>query len=80
VQLPSLREHERSYMRRVLLLCGGDVTLCARVLGIGRATLYRKIQSMEGIETRGERLERQRNERARQLEAFLFTGGSRGNR
>ena len=41
-QLP-LAEVERGYIRRVLDSCGGNVSRAARVLGIDRRTLYRKL-------------------------------------
>lgn len=44
--LPTLEERERRYMLRVLRLAGGNVVVAAEVLGIGRATLYRKIEKL----------------------------------
>lgn len=44
--LPTLQEREDRYFRRVLALCGGRVTTAARVLGIGRATAYRKLRDL----------------------------------
>jgi DNA-binding NtrC family response regulator len=41
-QLP-LAEVERGYIRRVLDACGGNVSRAARILGIDRRTLYRKL-------------------------------------
>ncbi|MFQ5719512.1 MAG: sigma 54-interacting transcriptional regulator [Acidobacteriota bacterium] len=41
---PSLREVESCEVRRALTLCGGDREEAARRLGIGRATIYRKIK------------------------------------
>lgn len=46
LKLSTLAERENRYMRRVLKVCEGDVTRAARVLGIGRATLYRKLSSL----------------------------------
>jgi DNA-binding NtrC family response regulator len=41
-QLP-LADVERGYIRRVLDACGGNVSRAARILGIDRRTLYRKL-------------------------------------
>lgn len=40
-RLPTLKERNVRYVRRVLLLCSGSVGRTANVLGIGRSTLYR---------------------------------------
>jgi DNA-binding NtrC family response regulator len=42
-QLP-LAEVERGYNRRVLDTCDGNVSRAARILGIDRRTLYRKLE------------------------------------
>jgi two-component system response regulator HydG len=42
-ELVPLEEAERRYILRVLETVGGNKTLAARVLGIGRKTLYRKL-------------------------------------
>ena len=42
-QLP-LAEVERGYIRRVLDACHGNVSRAARILGIDRRTLYRKLE------------------------------------
>lgn len=42
--LPTLAEVERSHIRRVLDACGGSQTEAARILGIGRNTLWRKLR------------------------------------
>lgn len=47
LELPTLREHSDRYMRRVIALCEGDLPLAARVLKIGRATMYRQVKRME---------------------------------
>jgi two-component system response regulator HydG len=50
-ELVSLEEVERRYIARVMEAVGGNKTLAARVLGIGRKTLYRKLAhdgAMEG--------------------------------
>ncbi len=44
-QLLPLAEVERRYIERVLESCGGNRTVAARILGIDRKTLYRKLQS-----------------------------------
>lgn len=38
---------EEEYIQRALDLCGGSVALTARRLGVGRATLYRKLRQYE---------------------------------
>ena len=40
----SLAEMERDYLRAVLAECGGNKTKAAKVLGIGNATLWRKLK------------------------------------
>ena len=40
---PTLRELERIHIEWVLLLCDGNKRLAAKVLGIGRRTLYSKL-------------------------------------
>ena len=42
--LPSLAELERQHIERVLAACDGSQTAAARVLGIARNTLWRKLQ------------------------------------
>jgi transcriptional regulator of acetoin/glycerol metabolism len=49
IKLSTLKEHSDRYIRRVLRLHGGDVAGTARVLGMGRATLYRWCRA-EGLE------------------------------
>ncbi len=44
-----LREAERTEIRRALNACGGDTREAAERLGLGRSTLYRKIQEL-GLE------------------------------
>ncbi len=39
----SLDAYERCGLERALVECAGDVTAAARILGIGRSTLYRKL-------------------------------------
>jgi DNA-binding NtrC family response regulator len=43
----TLAEREASYVREVLAFTGGNKQQAARILGIGRKTLYRKID--EGL-------------------------------
>lgn len=43
--LASLEDVERRYILRVLEAVGGNKTLAAKVLGLGRKTLYRKLDS-----------------------------------
>lgn len=42
--LPSMEEVERQYMRKVLEAVGGNKAQAARILGIERKTLYRKLE------------------------------------
>lgn len=39
-----LKDVEKESIKRVLHLCGGNVSKAARLLGIGRSTLYRKLK------------------------------------
>ena len=41
--LPSLREYARRYIAHVLVACGGNKTVAARVLEVDRRTLYRLV-------------------------------------
>lgn len=66
--LPTLEQRNALYIRRVMALCGGDVTAAALVLQIGRATLYRKVRALR-LETQSERLERERMQSAIETEA-----------
>jgi two-component system response regulator HydG len=50
--LPSLDQLERKYIDRVLSVTGGNKTRAARVLGLDRRTLYRKLERYEA-ETQG---------------------------
>jgi two-component system response regulator HydG len=43
-ELVTLSEMERRYVRRVLGACGGNKTQAARVLGIDRRSLYRRLE------------------------------------
>ncbi len=43
-RLPSLAEVERAHIARVLEVCGGNKKRAARILGLPRATLYRRIE------------------------------------
>ena len=42
-----LRIHEREYISRVLAECGGDKDKTAKMLGISKGTLYRKLEETE---------------------------------
>ncbi|NCC52426.1 MAG: sigma-54-dependent Fis family transcriptional regulator [Spartobacteria bacterium] len=44
--LPSLEEVERRYIRHVMTMVNGNKRLAASILGIGRRTLYRRIEEM----------------------------------
>jgi two-component system response regulator HydG len=48
----TLAEAERDHLLRVLTACGGRQSEAARVLGIGRTTLWRKLRAV-GIEPKG---------------------------
>ncbi|MCA9705810.1 MAG: sigma-54-dependent Fis family transcriptional regulator, partial [Myxococcales bacterium] len=41
--LPTLDELERRYIGRVLQLCAGNKSRAARILGVERRTLYRRL-------------------------------------
>lgn len=56
---PTARKLLVDYATHVVRECGGSVTKAARVLGIGRATLYRLIPSLD-VETSGRRAEREK--------------------
>jgi DNA-binding NtrC family response regulator len=45
-ELVPLVEVERRYVRKVLLACQGNKTQAARVLGLDRRTLYRRLESL----------------------------------
>jgi two-component system response regulator HydG len=49
-ELVSLEEVERRYVSRVMEAVGGNKTLAAQVLGIGRKTLYRKLEQFGATE------------------------------
>ena len=44
---PSLETLEQGYVRKVLEAVGGNKTLAARILGLDRKTLYRKLGRAE---------------------------------
>jgi len=46
-ELITLEEMERRYVRRVLEACGGNKTQAAKVLGIDRRSLYRRLDRIE---------------------------------
>jgi two-component system response regulator HydG len=43
-ELPTMAEMDQRYMRRVLTVVGGNKTRAARVLGINRRSLYRRLE------------------------------------
>jgi DNA-binding NtrC family response regulator len=47
VELVTLEEVERRYIRKVLDAVGGSKSTAARVLGLDRTTLYRKLERLE---------------------------------
>ena len=47
-ELVTLEEVERRYARRVLEAVGGNKARAARILGVDRKTLYRKLGEAEG--------------------------------
>jgi DNA-binding NtrC family response regulator len=49
-ELLPLEEMERSYLLHVLRITGGNKSLAARILGLDRKTLYRKLARIEGGE------------------------------
>lgn len=54
--LPTLQEFSDRYTKEVLELCDGDVSLAAKVLKVGRASLYRWIKAKRlTVETKHER-------------------------
>jgi DNA-binding NtrC family response regulator len=54
-KLLTLEERNILYARRVIKLCGGSVGRSAKILGIGRSTLYRMMarQKMKTAKKRG---------------------------
>jgi two-component system, NtrC family, response regulator AtoC len=52
-ELVSLEEQEKAYIARVLEATGGNRVMAARILGLPRTTLWRKIKKF-GLETPGE--------------------------
>ena len=67
--LPSLEKIQLRYIHRVLRVCEGDLLLACKVLGISRATMYRKLVHFEGLETKGQRVARERAERQQAIKA-----------
>jgi two-component system response regulator HydG len=49
-QLPPLEEVERRYILRVLDAAGGNKALAARILGLDRKTIYRKLERLAAAE------------------------------
>jgi DNA-binding NtrC family response regulator len=52
-RLPSLEDHEMTYIQWVLGEAGGNKTLAAQILGIDRVSLWRKLKKF-GLEREGE--------------------------
>jgi two-component system response regulator HydG len=46
-ELITLEEMERRYVRRVLDACGGNKTQAAKVLGVDRRSLYRRLERID---------------------------------
>jgi DNA-binding NtrC family response regulator len=67
--LPTLQAREDRYYRRVMTLCDFDADKAAAVLGVARATIYRRVREL-GIETARERRIREREEQASKVEAL----------
>jgi two-component system response regulator HydG len=51
-ELITLEEMERRYVRRVLDACGGNKTQAAKVLGVDRRSLYRRLERIDGHKRR----------------------------
>lgn len=45
-KMPTLEQVEHDYIREVLIATGGNKTLAARVLGVDRSTLYRRLKRL----------------------------------
>lgn len=43
----TMREVEKEQIKKAIVQCRGNLTEAAKVLGLGRATLYRKVKSLE---------------------------------
>ena len=52
--IETFAEVERRHIRRVLQHCGGNQVEAARLLGIGRTTLWRKLRGVPGMESASE--------------------------
>jgi two-component system response regulator HydG len=48
--LPKIAELEALYVREALRRCNGDVVLAARLMGMGKTTLYRKLKDILATE------------------------------
>jgi two-component system response regulator HydG len=46
-ELLTLEEVERRYVRKVLVACNGNKTHAAKILGLDRRTLYRRLESLD---------------------------------
>lgn len=67
IDVPTLKQLVDRHIAQVMEQCHGEVALASKVLGMGRATLYRHILRLQ-IETRGARLEAAKLEQARRAE------------
>lgn len=47
--VPTLAELERAAIRKAMKLTRGSIARTAKMLGMGRATLYRKLAAMESV-------------------------------
>lgn len=71
-RLPTLRQIENSYCRKILIRCNGDVTMAAGLLGIGRASLYRRLPELK-VESSGSRITVEQKKRREFLESLKLS-------
>ena len=78
-ELVPLEEVERRYVARVLEAVGGNKTLAARILGLDRKTLYRKLAPGRSARRRNAtRGEMRRRDGARRVPSAARAAGTRG--